>query len=92
MIRKDSSATTNVSAVRLDPDYIRKIKWWTSDEFEDKKVLEAVELIAGRAIVEASGGITLDSLKEVARTGVDVISVGALTHQINSLDIGLDFE
>jgi len=46
MIRRDSSATTNVSAVRLDPDYIRKIKWWTSDKFEDKKVLEAAELIA----------------------------------------------
>ena len=62
------------------------------DNMEPELIAEAVELIAGRAIVEASGGITLDSLKEVARTGVDVISVGALTHQINSLDIGLDFE
>jgi nicotinate-nucleotide pyrophosphorylase (carboxylating) len=41
---------------------------------------------------EASGGVTLDSLRDIARTGVDFISVGALTHSAPSLDIGLDFE
>ena len=49
-----------------------------------------VAQIAGRALVEASGGITLDTIKDVARTGVDVISVGALTHSVRALDLGLD--
>jgi nicotinate-nucleotide pyrophosphorylase (carboxylating) len=51
---------------------------------------KAVELVAGRALVEASGGITEERLEEVAATGVDFISVGALTHSIQSLDISFD--
>lgn len=50
----------------------------------------AVKMIDGRAIVEASGGITLDTIAAVAAAGVDVISVGALTHSAPILDIGLD--
>jgi len=50
----------------------------------------AVELARGKAILEASGGITLDNVREVAATGVDLISVGALTHSVRSLDLGLD--
>ncbi|MCK8817313.1 carboxylating nicotinate-nucleotide diphosphorylase [Natroniella sulfidigena] len=53
---------------------------------------EAVELIAGKAIVEASGGITIDDLVNVAETGVDIISLGTLTHTIKSLDISLDLK
>lgn len=52
----------------------------------------AVQLIDHRALVEASGGITLDTLADVAATGVDLISSGALTHSAPSLDISLDFE
>ena len=52
----------------------------------------AVERIAGRAVVEASGGITLDYVEAVAATGVDLISVGALTHSAMPLDISLDLE
>jgi len=51
----------------------------------------AVQTIAGRAIVEASGGITLNNVAEVAASGVDLISIGALTHSAPSLDISLDF-
>ncbi len=51
----------------------------------------AVKLIGGRAIVEASGGIDADTIGAVAATGVDVISVGAITHSASSLDVGLDF-
>jgi nicotinate-nucleotide pyrophosphorylase (carboxylating) len=47
-------------------------------------------MVAGRAVVEASGGITLETIRAVAEAGVDVISVGALTHHIDSLDLGLD--
>jgi nicotinate-nucleotide pyrophosphorylase (carboxylating) len=51
---------------------------------------QAVKKIAGRAVVEASGGITLDQVEAVAATGVDLISVGALTHSAMPLDISLD--
>jgi len=51
----------------------------------------AVDLVAGRALTEASGGITLATVRAVAETGVDLISIGALTHSAPSLDLGLDF-
>ncbi len=51
----------------------------------------AVERVGGRALLEASGGITLATIRSVAETGVDYISVGALTHSARALDIGLDF-
>ena len=46
--------------------------------------------VAGRALVEASGGVTLERVAEIAATGVDLISVGALTHSVRALDLGLD--
>ena len=51
-----------------------------------------VELVGGRAIIEASGGVNLDRVHAIAETGVDWISVGALTHSAGSLDLALDFE
>jgi nicotinate-nucleotide pyrophosphorylase (carboxylating) len=60
------------------------------DNFSLDELREGVALVAGRAVIEASGGITLDMIRGVAETGVDVISVGALTHHIDSLDLGLD--
>lgn len=51
-----------------------------------------VALVAGRAIVEASGGVNLDTVAAIAATGVDVISVGALTHSVRALDLGLDVD
>jgi nicotinate-nucleotide pyrophosphorylase (carboxylating) len=53
---------------------------------------EAVKSIDGRALVEASGGIALDNVRAVAETGVDCISVGALTHSVMALDISLELE
>ncbi len=53
---------------------------------------EAVGIIAGRASVEASGGITMDTVRAVAETGVDLISIGGLTHSTDALDISLDLE
>ena len=53
---------------------------------------QAVELVGGRAVVEASGGIDLETVRAVAETGVDLISVGALTHSAKALDISLDLE
>jgi nicotinate-nucleotide pyrophosphorylase (carboxylating) len=61
------------------------------DNMPPEILTEAVKIIAGRAETEASGGITLDTIRAVAETGVDFISVGALTHSAKAVDIGLDF-
>ena len=60
------------------------------DNFSFSDLRSGVALVAGRALIEASGGITMDSVAQVARTGVDIISVGALTHSVRNLDLGLD--
>lgn len=60
------------------------------DNMDPAAMREAVALVAGRALVEASGGINEENIREVAAAGVDLISVGALTHSIKSLDISLD--
>ena len=60
------------------------------DNFSLDDLRKGVEIIGDRAIVEASGGITLDTIADIARTGVGVISVGALTHSVRALDLGLD--
>ena len=59
------------------------------DNFTPEMTREAVAKVAGRCETESSGGITLETLREYASTGVDFISVGALTHQIKSLDMSL---
>ncbi|HEX2511492.1 MAG TPA: nicotinate-nucleotide diphosphorylase (carboxylating), partial [Xanthobacteraceae bacterium] len=51
---------------------------------------EAVALVKGKLVTEASGGITLDSVAAIAETGVDYVSSGALTHSVINLDVGLD--
>ena len=60
------------------------------DNFGLDELGAGVAQVAGRAIVEASGGVTLDTVGAIAATGVDVISVGALTHSARALDLGLD--
>jgi nicotinate-nucleotide pyrophosphorylase (carboxylating) len=61
------------------------------DNMSDADVAEAVRRARGKSITEASGGITLARIPTLARLGVDVISVGALTHSVKAADIGLDF-
>lgn len=61
------------------------------DNMNPSTLRHAVELTAGRALLEASGGVTLATVRAVAETGVDLVSVGALTHSAPSLDISLDF-
>lgn len=60
------------------------------DNMSPDMMREAVALVAGRALVEASGGITEENIQAVAAAGVDFISLGALTHSVKSLDISLD--
>lgn len=75
MVREALSAGADIIMLdNMDPDTMR----------------EAIALIDGKALTEASGGITLTSIRRVAETGVDFISVGALTHSAGSLDISLD--
>ena len=61
------------------------------DNMEPTLLREAVAVTAGRALLEASGGVTLATVRAVAETGVDLVSVGALTHSAPALDISLDF-
>jgi nicotinate-nucleotide pyrophosphorylase (carboxylating) len=60
------------------------------DNMDPGVLREAVRIADGRARLEASGGITIDSIREVAETGVDAISVGALTHSVRALDIAME--
>ena len=60
------------------------------DNFTPTQLREGVELVNGRAVVEASGNVTLETIPEIAATGVDVISSGALTHSVRAIDLGLD--
>ena len=62
------------------------------DNMTTAQLRRAVKLVAGRARTEASGGVNLKTVRAIARTGVDFISVGALTHSAGAVDIGLDFE
>lgn len=69
--------TTNVDIIMLDNFSIEEIK-------------KAVNLINGKKLIEASGGITFENVDKVAETGVDYISIGALTHSVKALDISLE--
>jgi nicotinate-nucleotide pyrophosphorylase (carboxylating) len=86
--------------VELEADTLEQVRAFLAIEGVDRILLdnmgpsmltEAVALVAGRVPLEASGGITLERLPAIAATGVDFISVGALTHSAVALDIGLDF-
>jgi nicotinate-nucleotide pyrophosphorylase (carboxylating) len=62
------------------------------DNMELAELRQAVQLVDGQAVTEASGGVTLDTVRPIAETGVDWISVGALTHSAPALDLALDFD
>jgi len=63
------------------------VDWIMLDNFNIENTQKAVEMVAGRYIIESSGGITLETLRSYAECGVDFISVGALTHSVKSLDM-----
>jgi nicotinate-nucleotide pyrophosphorylase (carboxylating) len=62
------------------------------DNMRLPQMREAVNVVGGSAVVEASGGVNLDTVRGIAETGVNWISVGALTHSAPALDLGLDFD
>jgi nicotinate-nucleotide pyrophosphorylase (carboxylating) len=59
------------------------------DNMPPELLRQAAQLVAGRAVTEASGGITEENLREIAETGVDIISLGALTHSVEAMDISM---
>ena len=65
-------------------------EWILLDNMTNEQMAEAVRRTAGRAKLEASGGVKLSTVAAIARTGVDAISSGALTHSQGSLDISLE--
>jgi nicotinate-nucleotide pyrophosphorylase (carboxylating) len=72
-------------ALPLNPDAV------LLDNMKPDTLRKAVEMVGGRCKTEASGGVRLETVKAIAETGVDYISVGALTHSAVSLDVGLDY-
>jgi nicotinate-nucleotide pyrophosphorylase (carboxylating) len=76
---------------QLDIVMREKVDCVLLDNMEPADLRRAVKLVAGRCLTEASGGVNLDTVREIAATGVDLISVGALTHSAPVLDLGLDF-
>lgn len=70
---------------------LRGVDMLLLDNMSAERLRQAVEMNAGRLWLEASGGITLDTIRDIAATGVNAISVGALTHSARALDLGLDF-
>lgn len=62
------------------------------DNMDDEAIAEAVRLIGGRALTEVSGGVTLERLPALARTGADFVSAGAITHQARAVDISFNLE
>ena len=74
----------------LDAALAAEPEWILLDNMTPDEMAEAVRRTARRAKLEASGGVTLDTVTDIARTRVDAISVGALTHSVKALDISLD--
>ncbi len=93
--RKDLPHTAHLEVEVDGPDQIEPvlaagIDTILLDNFTPDQLRSAMKQIAGRALVEASGNVRLDTVRAIAETGVDLISVGALTHSVRSLDLGLD--
>jgi nicotinate-nucleotide pyrophosphorylase (carboxylating) len=83
------------SLAELDEALSARVDVVMLDNFDDDGVAEALRRVSAaalRPVIEVSGGVTLDRIERLARLGVDVISVGSLTHGARAIDIGLDLE
>lgn len=61
------------------------------DNMSEEMMAEAVKIVAGKALTEASGDVTEERIVKIAQTGVDIISIGRITHSVKSMDISLKF-
>jgi nicotinate-nucleotide pyrophosphorylase (carboxylating) len=96
-VREQLSHTTHLEVEvdridQIEPVLAGGVDTIMLDNFTVDQLREGVALVAGRALVEASGNVNLSTVRSIAETGVDVISVGALTHSVRSLDLGLDVD
>jgi nicotinate-nucleotide pyrophosphorylase (carboxylating) len=97
-VRRAQSAVGPLVRVEVEADTVEQARLAAEagadlillDNMPPATLREAIAAVGGRARLEASGGITLDTIRAVAETGVDYISVGALTHSARALDIALD--
>jgi nicotinate-nucleotide pyrophosphorylase (carboxylating) len=80
------------SAEQIEPVLAAGVDTIMLDNFSLEELRAGVRQVAGRALVEASGNVNLRTVADIAAAGVDVISVGALTHSVTALDLGLDVE
>jgi nicotinate-nucleotide pyrophosphorylase (carboxylating) len=86
MIEVEVDTLDQLETLLEDPPHVVLL-----DNMAPQMLRQAVQLVAGRCKTEASGGVTLETVAAIAKTGVDYISVGALTHSAVTLDIGLDW-
>lgn len=97
-IRRARATLPHTTSIEVEVDRLDQIEEIVAagadtvllDNFSLDQLREGVAIVGGRARVEASGGVDLGSVAAIAATGVDVISVGALTHSVRALDLGLD--
>lgn len=80
------------SADQIEPVLAAGVDTIMLDNFSLEELQAGVRQVGGRAVVEASGNVNLGTVADIAAAGVDVISIGALTHTVSSLDLGLDVE
>ncbi|MCI5195607.1 MAG: carboxylating nicotinate-nucleotide diphosphorylase [Candidatus Electrothrix sp. AW5] len=99
-VEKVRAAVPHTIAIEVETDTLEQVQECLEcgvqiimlDNMELATMRQAVTMINGQALVEASGGITLSTVWGIAQTGVDIISVGALTHSVSACDIGLDWQ
>ncbi|MFF1574207.1 carboxylating nicotinate-nucleotide diphosphorylase [Leifsonia sp. NPDC058292] len=94
-VRAQLSHTTHLEVEvdridQIEPVLAARVDTIMLDNFTVEQLRDGVAIVGGRALVEASGNVNLSTVRDIAETGVDVISVGALTHSVRSLDLGLD--
>jgi nicotinate-nucleotide pyrophosphorylase (carboxylating) len=98
-IRAAKAAVGHMTKIEVEVDTLaqleivirEKVDCVLLDNMKPADLAKAVNIVAGRCLTEASGGVSLETVKEIAQSGVDLISVGALTHSAAVLDLGLDF-
>jgi nicotinate-nucleotide pyrophosphorylase (carboxylating) len=99
-MRRAKAAVGHLRAIEIEVDSLEQLQDALKyspdaillDNMSVAMLKDAVGIVGGKAKTEASGGVRLDTVKAIAETGVDYISVGALTHSAVNLDVGLDFE
>ncbi len=99
-VEKARAAVPHTIAIEVETDTLEQVQECLKcgvqiimlDNMDCNTMRQAVAMINGKALIEASGGVNLDTVRGIAETGVDIISVGALTHSARSCDIGLDWQ